>query len=136
MKIRVRNTIKLDIEGAVKTYAPSWTVYKIDDKVAKEKNYSQRFRKYPEHIEIVEDVAEDIKPAGENVNDIPEGTEEKIKEQAKQDQEEVSQVPEENEFAQNDQQNAEDSNKELKAAEPKKKTKKATPKKTKKKNEE
>lgn len=135
MKIRVRNTIKLDIEGAVKTYAPSWTVYKIDDKVAKEKNYSQRFRKYPEHIEIVEDVAEDIKPAGKKVNDIPEGTEEKNKEETKKDQEEASQSPEENDLPLNDQKNLKDSDNEQ-AAEPKKKTKKATPKKTKKKNEE
>lgn len=135
MKIRVRNTIKLDIEGAVKTYAPSWTVYKIDDKVAKEKNYSQRFRKYPEHIEIVEDVAEDIKPAGKKVNDIPEGTEEKNKEETKKDQEEASQSPEENDLPLNDQENLKDSDNEQ-AAEPKKKTKKATPKKTKQKNEE
>jgi|AKZA01.1.fsa_nt_gi hypothetical protein len=135
MKIRVRNTIKLDIEGAVKTYAPSWTVYKIDDKVAKEKNYSQRFRKYPEHIEIVEDVAEDIKPAGEKVIAIPEGTEEKNKEETKKDQEEASQSPEENDLPLNDQKNLKDSDNEQ-AAEPKKKTKKATPKKTKKKNEE
>lgn len=135
MKIRVRNTIKLDIEGAVKTYAPSWTVYKIDDKVAKEKNYSQRFRKYPEHIEIVEDVAEDIKPAGKKVNDIPEGTEEKNKEETKKDQEEASQSPEENDLPLNDQENLKDSDNEQ-AAEPKKKTKKATLKKTKKKNEE
>lgn len=60
MKIRVRNTIKLDIEGKVKTYGPSRTVYKIDDKVAKEKNYSKRFKKYPEHIEIVEDIVEEV----------------------------------------------------------------------------
>lgn len=60
MKIRVRNTIKLDIEGKVKTYGPSRTVYKIDDKVAKEKNYSKRFKKYPEHIEIVEDIVEGV----------------------------------------------------------------------------
>lgn len=60
MKIRVRNTIKLDIEGKVKTYGPSRTVYKIDDKVAKEKNYSKRFKKYPKHIEIVEDIVEEV----------------------------------------------------------------------------
>lgn len=60
MKIRVRNTIKLDIEGKVKTYGPSRTVYKIDGKVAKEKNYSKRFKKYPEHIEIVEDIVEEV----------------------------------------------------------------------------
>lgn len=60
MKIRVRNTIKLDIEGKVKTYGPSRTVYKIDDKVAKKKNYSKRFKKYPEHIEIVEDIVEEV----------------------------------------------------------------------------
>lgn len=38
----------------------SRTVYKIDDKVAKEKNYSKRFKKYPEHIEIVEDIVEEV----------------------------------------------------------------------------
>ncbi|MFZ4854029.1 hypothetical protein ACOYX4_13525 [Enterococcus entomosocium] len=135
MKIRVRNTIKLDIEGAVKTYAPSWTVYKIDDEIAKEKNYSQRFRKYPEHIEIVEDVAEDIKLAGEKVNDIPEGTEEKNKEEAKKDQEEESQITEEKDLSPKDQKNLKDSEKEL-AAESRKTNKKATPKKNKKKNEE
>lgn len=135
MKIRVRNIIKLDIEGAVKTYAPSWTVYKIDDEIAKEKNYSQRFRKYPEHIEIVEDVAEDIKLAGEKANDIPEGTEEKNKEEAKKDQEEESQITEEKDLSPKDQKNLKDPEKEL-AAESRKKKKKATPKNNKKKNEE
>lgn len=135
MKIRVRNTIKLDIEGAVKTYAPSWTVYKIDDEIAKEKNYSQRFRKYPEHIEIVEDVAEDIKLAGEKANDILEGTDEKNKEEAKKDQEEESQIIEEKDLSPKDQKNLKDPEKEL-AAESRKKKKKATPKNNKKKNEE
>lgn len=136
MKIRVRNTIKLDIEGAAKTYAPSWTVYKIDDKVAKKKNYSQRFRKYPEHIEIVEDVAEEVKPAVNNEDGIPEGSEKVTEGEVKESQEKTSQILGEEELSQNDQQNAKDSDENLSAPELKKKTKKAAPKKSKKKNEE
>ncbi|MGG5324189.1 hypothetical protein IGJ62_001824 [Enterococcus pernyi] len=55
MKIRILKNVRLDFEGKVKEYPSSNQVLQIDDQLALEKNYLARYKKYPKHIEVVEE---------------------------------------------------------------------------------
>lgn len=76
MKIKVLKPVYLDFEdeaGETKKYTPSpdAEVFEIDDKLAEERNYLERYKKYPEHIEIIEEyTAEElVEPSPEVVSE-------------------------------------------------------------------
>lgn len=53
MEIKILKPVILDIEGKQKVYSPSEKIISIADSLAKEKNYVERYQKYPQHIEII-----------------------------------------------------------------------------------
>ena len=68
MEIKILKPVTLDIEGKQKVYSPSEKIISIADSLVKEKNYVERYQKYPQHIEIIslpsaeeEEVKEEIK---------------------------------------------------------------------------
>ena len=53
MEIKILRPVILDIEGKQKVYSPSEKIISIADSLVKEKNYVERYQKYPQHIEII-----------------------------------------------------------------------------------
>lgn len=53
MEIKILRPVSLDIEGKQKVYSPSDKTISISDDLAKEKNYVERYKKYPKHIQII-----------------------------------------------------------------------------------
>lgn len=53
MEIKILRPVSLDIEGKQKVYSPSDKTISISDDLAKEKNYVERYQKYPKHIQII-----------------------------------------------------------------------------------
>ena len=53
MEIKILRTVSLDFEGKQKVYSPSDKTISISDDLAKEKNYVERYQKYPKHIQIM-----------------------------------------------------------------------------------
>lgn len=53
MEIKILRPVSLDIEGKQKVYSPSDKTISISDDLAKEKNYAERYQKYPKHIQII-----------------------------------------------------------------------------------
>lgn len=53
MEIKILKPVTLDVEGKQKVYSPSQKIISIADGLAKEKNYVERYQKYPQHIEII-----------------------------------------------------------------------------------
>lgn len=77
MEIKILKPVTLDIEGKQKVYSPSEKIISIADSLAKEKNYVERYQKYPQHIEIIS---------------LPSADEEEVKEESTR--EEVPEVKE------------------------------------------
>lgn len=77
MKIKILKPVLLDIEGVQKLFEPSNKVITIDDELAKERNYVERYEKYSDYIEIVEGVKEEPK------EEVEETKEEVAKEEVK-----------------------------------------------------
>ena len=77
MEIKILKPVILDIEGKQKVYSPSEKIISIADSLAKEKNYVERYQKYPQHIEIIS---------------LPSADEEEVKEESTR--EEVPEVKE------------------------------------------
>lgn len=77
MEIKILRPVILDIEGKQKIYSPSEKIISIADSLAKEKNYVERYQKYPQHIEIIS---------------LPSADEEEVKEESTR--EEVPEVKE------------------------------------------
>lgn len=77
MEIKILRPVILDIEGKQKVYSPSEKIISIADSLAKEKNYVERYQKYPQHIEIIS---------------LPSADEEEVKEESTR--EEVPEVKE------------------------------------------
>ena len=77
MEIKILRPVILDIEGKQKVYSPSEKIISIADSLVKEKNYVERYQKYPQHIEIIS---------------LPSADEEEIKEESTR--EEVPEVKE------------------------------------------
>lgn len=63
MKIRIKKPIILTYTGKGVLHKENEKVVDIDDKIAVKHNLSEKYAKYPEHIEIVEDVKEPTKKA-------------------------------------------------------------------------
>ena len=82
MEIKILRPVILDIEGKQKVYSPSEKIISIADSLVKEKNYVERYQKYPQHIEIIS---------------LPSADEEEVKEEIKEEstREEVPEVKEE-----------------------------------------
>ena len=78
MEIKILKPVTLDIEGKQKVYSPSEKIISIADSLVKEKNYVERYQKYPQHIEIIS---------------LPSADEEEVKEESTR--EEVPEVKEE-----------------------------------------
>ena len=53
MEIKILKPVILDIEGKQKVYSPSEKIISIAESLVKEKNYVERYQKYPQHIEII-----------------------------------------------------------------------------------
>ena len=81
MEIKILKPVVLDIEGKQKVYSPSEKIISIADSLVKEKNYVERYQKYPQHIEIIS---------------LPSADEEEVKEEIKEEstREEVPEVKE------------------------------------------
>ena len=81
MEIKILKPVTLDIEGKQKVYSPSEKIISIADSLVKEKNYVERYQKYPQHIEIIS---------------LPSADEEEVKEEIKEEstREEVPEVKE------------------------------------------
>lgn len=77
MEIKILRPVILDIEGKQKVYSPSEKIISIADSLVKEKNYVERYQKYPQHIEIIS---------------LPSADEEEVKEESTR--EEVPEVKE------------------------------------------
>lgn len=77
MEIKILKPVVLDIEGKQKVYSPSEKIISIADSLVKEKNYVERYQKYPQHIEIIS---------------LPSADEEEVKEESTR--EEVPEVKE------------------------------------------
>ena len=77
MEIKILKPVTLDIEGKQKVYSPSEKIISIADSLVKEKNYVERYQKYPQHIEIIS---------------LPSADEEEVKEESTR--EEVPEVKE------------------------------------------
>ena len=71
MEIKILRPVILDIEGKQKVYSPSEKIISIADSLAKEKNYVERYQKYPQHIEIIS---------------LPSADEEEVKEESTRDE--------------------------------------------------
>lgn len=59
MKIKIKKPVSLDIEGVQRTFYPSDKIIEIDNELAKERDYEERYGKYSDHIEIIEGVDEE-----------------------------------------------------------------------------
>ena len=81
MEIKILKPVILDIEGKQKVYSPSEKIISIAESLVKEKNYVERYQKYPQHIEIIS---------------LPSADEEEVKEEIKEEstREEVPEVKE------------------------------------------
>lgn len=77
MEIKILKPVILDIEGKQKVYSPSEKTISIAESLVKEKNYVERYQKYPQHIEIIS---------------LPSADEEEVKEESTR--EEVPEVKE------------------------------------------
>lgn len=77
MEIKILKPVILDIEGKQKVYSPSEKIISIAESLVKEKNYVERYQKYPQHIEIIS---------------LPSADEEEVKEESTR--EEVPEVKE------------------------------------------
>lgn len=77
MEIKILKPVTLDIEGKQKVYSPSEKIISIAESLVKEKNYVERYQKYPQHIEIIS---------------LPSADEEEVKEESTR--EEVPEVKE------------------------------------------
>ena len=77
MEIKILRPVILDIEGKQKVYSPSEKIISIAESLVKEKNYVERYQKYPQHIEIIS---------------LPSADEEEVKEESTR--EEVPEVKE------------------------------------------
>ena len=77
MEIKILKPVILDIEGKQKVYSPSEKIISIAESLVKEKNYVERYQKYPQRIEIVS---------------LPSADEEEVKEESTR--EEVPEVKE------------------------------------------
>ena len=77
MEIKVLKPVTLDVEGKQKVYSPSEKIISIAESLVKEKNYVERYQKYPQHIEIIS---------------LPSADEEEVKEESTR--EEVPEVKE------------------------------------------
>ena len=59
MKIKIKKPVSLDIEGVQRTFYPSDKIIEIDNELAKERDYEERYGKYSDYIEIIEGVDEE-----------------------------------------------------------------------------
>lgn len=83
MKIKVLRKINLDIykeNGISEMISPSDKIIEIDDKKANERNYLERFEKFPSFIKIIE---KPLKIKTPEVPEVPETTKKKAKSKKK-----------------------------------------------------
>lgn len=66
MKIKIKKPVSLDIEGVQRTFYPSDKIIEIDNELAKERDYEERYGKYSDYIEIIEgadeETTDEVKP--------------------------------------------------------------------------
>ncbi|WP_373750275.1 hypothetical protein [Jeotgalibaca porci] len=72
MEIKILKPVILDVEGKQKVYSPSQKIISIADGLAKEKNYVERYQKYPQHIEIISLPSVDKEEVKEEVPEVEE----------------------------------------------------------------